>query len=225
LPEAVHDRIDLAQALPHLADLLKRLGRWQEAIDIRRRVIHVYETLKANYAEDLEHRRKLVLSYLELACLLYGLGRQAEATEPYRKALELEDDDPAVNNELAWFLATSPESGLRDSSRALRLARKVVTARPESANYRNTLGVAYYRSGDDTAAVTELERAMSMQGGGTPFDWFFLAMANSRLGDREKARTLFDRAVEWMAGRKPHDNQLCRIRAEAQAILADPGLR
>ena len=79
---------------------------------------------------------------------------------------------------------------MRDAARAVRLAKKVVTARPESANYRNTLGVAYYRNGDDRAAVAELERAMSMQAGGNSFDWFFLAMAHWRLGDRNKARTL-----------------------------------
>jgi hypothetical protein len=31
--------------------------------------------------------------------------------------------------------------------------------------------------------------------------------------------------MECMVRRKPHDNQLCRIRAEAQAILADPERR
>jgi Flp pilus assembly protein TadD len=130
-----------------------------------------------------------------------------------------------VNDELAWFLLTGPEPRLRDAARALRLAQKAVKARPESADYRNTLGVACYRSGDDRAAVAELERAMSLQAGGTPFDWFFLAMTHWRLGDRGKARTFFDRSVKWMAGRKPHDNELRRIRAEAQAMLADPGPR
>ena len=114
---------------------------------------------------------------------------------------------------------------MRDPARAVRLAKKVVTARPESANYRNTLGVAYYRSGDDRAAVAELERAMSMQAGGTSMDWFFLAMAHWRLGDRDKARIWFDRAVQWMDRHKPQDDELCRFRAEAQAMLADPGQR
>ncbi len=166
-PESVYPRMDLARMLPHLADLLKDLGRWNEAEEIRRRVIHIYETLKAKFAEDPEHRRNLVVSYMELARLLCEVGRQTEAAEPYRKALELEEDDPSVNNDLAWFLATSPEPCLRDAARAVRLAKKVVTAMPESANYRNTLGVAYFRSGDDRAAVAELERAMSMQAGGT----------------------------------------------------------
>ena len=79
--------------------------------------------------------------------------------------------------------------------------------------------MAYYRSGDDRAAVAELEKAMSMQGGGTSFDWFFLAMAHWRLGDRDEARNCFDRAVEWMDRHKPHDDELRRFRAEAQAML------
>jgi len=109
----------------------------------------------------------------------------------------------------------------------VRLAKKAVTAQPESANYRNTLGVAYYRNGGDTAAIAALETAMSMQAGGDSFDWFFLAMAHRRLGDRDKARKWFDRAVQWMDRHKPHDDELCRFRAEAEAmlVLADPDQR
>ena len=221
MPNSAYPGIDLARTLPYLADLLKDLGRWQEVLEIRRRVIDVYETLKTNFAEDPEHRRHLAQSYFELASLLHGLGRQTDAAEPYRKALEQENDDPATNNNLAWFLVMSPEPCLRDAARALRLAQKGVAAQPDSANYRNTLGVAWYRSGDDRAAVAELEKAMSLQAGGTPFDWFFLAMAHWRLGDRDEARKFFNRSVEWMANRKSHDDELCRVRAEAEAMLAD----
>jgi tetratricopeptide (TPR) repeat protein len=224
-PESVYPRMDLARMLPHLAHLLKDLGRWDEAAEIRRRVIRLYETLKANFAEDPGHRRNLVVSYMELARLLCEAGRRNDAAEPYRQALELEEDDPSVNNDLAWYLATSPEPCLRDAARAVRLAQKAVTAGPESAIYRNTLGVACYRSGDDRAAVAELEKSMSMRGGGDSFDWFFLAMAHWRLGDRNQARIWFDRAVRWMDRHKPHDDELCRFRAEAQSILADPGQR
>ncbi len=219
LPQSVYPRIDLARTLPHLADLLKGLGRRQEAEGIRRRVIDIYETIKANFANDPEHRRNLVASYLHLACLLCEFGRQAEAAEPYHKALGLEEDDPTVNNDLAWFLATSAEPCLRDPARAVRLALKAVTAEPKSANYRNTLGVAYYRKGDDKSAIGAIETAMNMRAGGDSFDWFFLAMAYRRLGDSDKARMWFDRAMQWMDRHKPHHDELCRFRAEAEAML------
>ncbi len=219
-PEGVHPRIDLARSLPFLAELLKNLDRSQEALEIRQRVTAIYEKLRAGSPDDPEHRRNLMLSYLHLACQLHGLGRPSEAAEPYQRALAMEEGDPAVNNELAWFLVMGPEPCLRDAARALRLAQKVVTARPDSADYRNTLGVAYYRSGNDKAAIAALEQAMAMRSGGTAFDWFFLAMAHYRLGDRARAHALFDRSVEWMARRKPHDDELCRIRAEARVLLA-----
>jgi tetratricopeptide (TPR) repeat protein len=225
LPESVYPRVELAHTLPYLADLLKQLGRWQEALDFRRREIAIYETLNVSLADVAEHRRTLALSCLELARLFQGLGRQAEAVEPYRKALELEVDDPAVNNDLAWFLVMSPEISMNDAARAVRLAQKAVAGRPDDYNYRNTLGAAFCRSGDQKAAVIELEKAMSMEAGGSPFDWFFLAMAHWRLGNRELARTVFQRSVEWLADRKSQDDELRRIRAEAQELLADTKAR
>ena len=81
--------------LPHLAELLKDLGRWSEAEETCRRVIHIYETLKAKFAED-RNTRNLVGSYMQLARLLCKIGRETKAAEPYRKALELEEDDPPL---------------------------------------------------------------------------------------------------------------------------------
>jgi hypothetical protein len=62
-----------------------------------------------------------------------------------------------------------------------------VTAGLESTNYRNTLGVALYRNGDDRAAITELETSMSMHAGGNSLDRFFLAMAHGHPGDHKGA--------------------------------------
>jgi tetratricopeptide (TPR) repeat protein len=224
-PESAYRRADLASSLAGLAELLDAPGRRREAEEVRRRVIRQYERLKADFPENPDHRRNLVLGYLQLVALLCQLGRQSEAAVPYGKALEQDPGDPAVNNELAWFLATSPEPRLRDAALAVRLAKKAVTARPRSADYRNTLGVAHYRNGDDKAAVAELETAMGLRAGGDCFDWFFLAMAHRRLGDRAGARTWFDRAVRWMDAHKPHPDELRRFRAEADALLADAGKR
>jgi serine/threonine-protein kinase len=225
LPDATYARADLARTLFGLADLLKDPGHRQEVEQIRRSVIRHYEMLRADFPDNPEHRHRLLLSYLRLVDLLWELGRQSEAAEPYRKALELAPEDAVVNNELAWFLAANAEPRLRDSALAVRLAKKAVTAQPQIGEYRNTLGVAYYRKGDDKAAITELEVAMRLRSGGDSLDWFFLAMAHWRLGDRDKARTWFDRAVQWMDKHKPHDDELRRFRAEAEAMLADPASR
>jgi serine/threonine protein kinase/tetratricopeptide (TPR) repeat protein len=222
LPESALRRTPLAEALAGLADFLKDAGRLQDAEEIRRRAIHHYETLKADFPENPVHRRNLVPNYLRLANLLYELGRQTEADESLRKALDLDPEEPAVNKQLAWFLATNPETRLRDASLALRLANKAVAAQPQASSYWTTRGVAHYRNGDDKAAVADLEKAISLRAdGGDSLDWLFLSMAHQRLGDHDKAQTYFDQAVQWMEKHKPHDDELRRFRAEAEAGLAD----
>jgi tetratricopeptide (TPR) repeat protein len=214
--------VAIAEALADLADLLKAIGRRQEAEEIRRRAIRYYESLKDEFPDNLLHRRDLLPNYLAMVSLLWDLGRQTEAAEPLRKALELAPEDPAVNKELAWFLATNPEPRLRDTSLAVRLAEKAVTAHPKSSSYWTTRGVAHYRNGDDKAAVADLETAISLRAEGDSFDWFFLAMAHHRLGNHAKAQRYFDRAVQWMDKHKPHDDELRRFRAEAEVLLAKP---
>jgi serine/threonine-protein kinase len=224
-PKSALRRAALARALAVRADFLGDLGRRREAEAVCRRAICHYESLKADFPEDPRHRRSLLGSYLKLVGLLWELGRRGEADGPYRKALALDPADPAINNDLAWFLATGPEPGLRDAALAVRRARKAVAALPKSGNCRNTLGVAHYRSGDARAAVAALEEAMRLRAGGDGFDWFFLAMAHGRLGQRDQARAWLGRAVRWMDKYRPHDGELRRFRAEAEALLAEKGQR
>jgi tetratricopeptide (TPR) repeat protein/tRNA A-37 threonylcarbamoyl transferase component Bud32 len=225
LPESAVDRAELAWTLAGLADLLTDPSRRRDAEAIYCRVIDHYEKLKADFPKHVNYRRHLFLNYWRLARLLLRMGRQADAAKPYRKAIEIDAEVPPVNNELAWILATSPEPRVRDAALAVQLAQKAVKARQKSGDYWNTLGVAHYRNGDDKAAVAELETAMRLREGGDSFDWFFLSMAHWRLGNRNQARTWFDRAVQWMDKHKPHNDELRRFRAEAEAMLAETGKR
>jgi tetratricopeptide (TPR) repeat protein len=224
-PESAYHRADLAETLAGRADLLARSGRKGEAEEVRRQVIGHYDILMRDFPEDPRNRINRVAGYLDLAGLLCELGRPDEADQPYRKALELDPEDPDANNERAWFLATTPEPRLRNAVLAMRLAKKAVEARPQSANFRNTLGVAHYRNGDERAAVAELETAVGLRAGEDCSDGFFLAMAHWRLGDRDKARTWFDRAVQGMDRHRPDDDELRRFRAEAEALLTEAGKR
>jgi tetratricopeptide (TPR) repeat protein len=212
-----------AQALAGLADVIKQTSRSREAEELRRQVIRQYERLRTDFPDDPQHRRNLVVNYLKLVSLLWELGRQSEAAEPLRKALELDPEDPAVNDERAWFLATCPEPRLRDGAAAVRFATKAVAARPQRGSYQTTLGVAHYRKGDDRAAITALEEAIKLRPGGSSADGFFLAQACWRLGQRDQARAWFQRAVEWMDKRAPQDEELLRFRKEAKALLAEAG--
>jgi tetratricopeptide (TPR) repeat protein len=150
------------------------------------------------------------------------------------KAVELGASDARTLNSLAWFLATSSEVEFRDPKRAVALARKAVELTPMHGNHWNTLGVAHYRAGDWKAAVTALEKSSELAGG-TSFNSsasssdFFLAMAHWQLGDRQQARTWYDKAVAGMKRNDApaHEEELKRFRAEAAELLGvkDPPSR
>jgi hypothetical protein len=55
--------------------------------------------------------------------------------------------------------------------------------------------------------------------GGDAFDWFFLAMAHAKLGQKDQARRWYDRGRRWAEKNLPHDEELRRFRAEAEELL------
>src|SRR5262249_5457046 len=122
-------------------------------------------------------------------------------------------------NSLARFLATSSDPEVRNASRAVEVAKEAVELAPKEGHYWNTLGVAHYRGGDGKAPGAAPGKAMEPRQGGDSFDWFFLAMSHWQLGDKEEARTWYDRAVEWMDKNQPENEELRRFRAEAAEWL------
>lgn len=162
-----------------------------------------------------------------LAISYRNLGRHAEALKLYEETLALREgklgpDHPDIAkpmNGLAWRLANCPDAKFRDPARAVQLASKAVELAPQDGNNWNTLGAARYRAGDWNAAVAALEKSMQLTKGGSSLDWFFLAMAHGRLGEKDEARRRFDEAVKWMAKNQPQDEELRRFRAEAEELL------
>ncbi len=144
-----------------------------------------------------------------------------------RVTLDANPDDAATCNELAWVLLFSP-SQLRDSAEALRLASHAMSMAPDNANYRNTLGVAYYREGRYREATDCLSKNLtSQQDDGLPFDLYFLAMSHFQLGDQERGRELLvwaDRWTEELASRNElsagYREELESIQQEAEMLLS-----
>jgi serine/threonine protein kinase/Flp pilus assembly protein TadD len=184
---------------------LHRQGKLPEAIAAYRRVV----ALNPKYPG----------AYADLASALNSQKKFDEAIPCYGKAIEIDPNSPSTHNELAWILATCPEVGLRDSKRSVPLAKRAVELKPEVSTFWNTLGAAHYRAGDWKEAVAALQKSMELRNGGDAFDWFFLAMARRRIGEKDKAREWYDRAVQWMAKNQPTNEELRRFRAEAAELL------
>jgi uncharacterized protein HemY len=108
---------------------------------------------------------------------------------------------------------------LRDPKQAVKHAEQATKLAPDNAGFWNTLGLAHYRNGSWQAAVEALTKSMQLRNGGVGSDYFFLAMAHAQLGEKELARTWYDKAVAWMDKNKQQDEELRRFRAEAAALL------
>jgi serine/threonine protein kinase/Flp pilus assembly protein TadD len=176
---------------------------------------------------------------VRLACALIDgvLGNWDKALAGYNKTLELAPENPLANNNLAWLLATCPDTKLRDPARAASLAKKGVQLAPKQGTFWNTLGAAQYRAGDWQAAIDAMKKSMELRQGGDSFDWFFMAMAHWQAGQgpgvggqgsgikeeeerhRAQAKKWYDQAVQWMEKNNPQDEELKRFRAEAGQLL------
>ncbi len=161
------------------------------------------------------------------------LKRSEPAMTDLEAALERHRDHPAIremlawcSNNMAWNLANGPKS-TRDPERALHPFRRAVELNKHKSYYLSALGVVEYRAGHYTKAVATMGRSLAAgHGRDDATDLFFMAMAHYQLGDREKARDCYDRAVRWLAGQKSLSAEeamdVAAFRTEAEAVLAVP---
>jgi len=96
------------------------------------------------------------LLYNTLAYAAYIQKQNLNAIDLYEKTLEIDSNNATAMNSMGFILA---DTGL-DVMRALRLCRKAVDTRPHNAAYLDSLGWAYYRSGELVEARTWLRRAL-----------------------------------------------------------------
>jgi serine/threonine-protein kinase len=237
--EAIRLKPSYALAYNHLGKARARQGKLTDAVACYRKSIAL-DPHKAyahrNLAVALGAQGKqdeAIASYQQAirltpsdAELHYRVGllqsasnRPRDAKESFQRALEVGTDDPTICNALAWFLATSTDATFRDPARSVELAKKAVELAPSNGAFWHTLGVAHYRAGEWNSAIAGLEKSMALRTGGDSFDWFFLAMAQGKLGNVEEAQCWHARAIEWMDKNQPNDEELRRFRLESEESL------
>jgi tetratricopeptide (TPR) repeat protein len=212
-----------------LANVLRHTNQSQQAEQAYRQALESNERLVAAIPTRIVNSLLLAHRRTELADLLAELGRHEESDREYHQALtvlvrvvEQQPQNATVHNDAAWSLVRFPGRGQVALDHALSWARKAVELAPTAANF-NTLGAAYYRAGQWTEAIAALEKSMEIGEGGNSFDWFFLAMAHSQLGQNEQARKYYDQGVDSMDKGRAVNEELVRLRDEAAQLqkLAD----
>ncbi len=204
----VYDTVPRDDALFHLAELgradaLRQAGRVDTAIEVLEQlteshgdlpIVHVTlgDTLRGleRYADSIPAYNSALALVPEpeaqhwIIFFARGISHERtgnwEATKvDFRKALELNVDQPQVLNYLGYSMLEKGE----DFSEALSLIERAVEQRPDSGYITDSLGWGLYRLGRYDEAVAPMERAVELM----PID----PIVNDHLGD-----------VYWAVGRE-----------------------
>jgi serine/threonine protein kinase/tetratricopeptide (TPR) repeat protein len=220
------DHHDTLSSMDGLAHSYGYAGRDPEALRLREEALALGKArLGPDHPATVARMDSLAHSYT-------AVGRHSEALRLREEALALQKtklgpDHPdtlwSMNN-LAWSLVTVPDEKLRDPARGLELAKKAVRTTDERgrAAALGTLGTARYRCGNWKGAITDLGKVIESRGPEDPInanEAFFLAMAHWQLGEKDRAREWYGKAVALMEKLNKEDPEPKRFRAEAEALM------
>jgi tetratricopeptide (TPR) repeat protein len=163
--------------------------------------------------------------------LMHDVAKTTDAEKCYRDALDHRKglpDNPIYEFRKAALLLKIGE--LTDEEgpnvEALKIANKLVELSPKYAMFSTILGAAQLRDGKADECITTLEETyFGIDDQACPERDFWLAMAyraRGNSGDSEKAKDLYDRAVEYMDSQAPGCVALLQIRARTRETLGIP---
>ncbi len=218
-------RFESARACELLASVYCAHRQVAGAQHMASQAVKLYEALARDDPSNTTYRQNAAATYYSMGMLYNSIKQPRSAEQEWARAIEQcrlalpHDQQGVITNNLAWYLVDCPAEALRAPAEAVDLARKAVTRAPKAGTFWNTLGVAHYRANELQSALVALRLSVELRSGGDCADFFFLAMAYERLGDRKQARTWYDKAVQWMDKRSLQAEADIRYRAEAKEIL------
>lgn len=138
-------------AEPHyrLGVVVEQQGQFSQAVACYRRAIQI----RPDHAE----------AHYRIASPLIRLGKPVVAITHLNKALDLRPKWPPPRNNLAWVLATHPDSAIRDGREAVRHAELAAEyAGRREAGYLDTLAAAHAETGNFDEAIRIAEEAVGL---------------------------------------------------------------
>jgi tetratricopeptide (TPR) repeat protein len=114
----------------------------------------------SHFAATLVERPDFAEAHCRLAQALSQQHKSKEAIFHYREALRLKPDFADALNELAWILATAPDSRLRSGMEAVQLAKRACElTQNQQAAFLTTLSAAYAETGRFSDAIATAQMA------------------------------------------------------------------
>ncbi len=219
-------RDETVLSMINLADTMRLQGRLDEA----RKLAEEADALDRSTLGP-EHPQTL-FGLTILSSIARDQGKLDEAGKGYQDALAALRRTLSARTfevqrcmaDYAWLLAAATDAGQGDPHRAIELANELIENSPKVRDVWMTLGVAHYRCGAWNDAIAALEKSeASAPGLFTATNGFFLAMAYWQLGDKEKGREWYAKAMQSVeTTSQPSGRELALFRLEASQLLGIP---
>jgi tetratricopeptide (TPR) repeat protein len=149
LPKAAAQSADPPAKWNQLGGELLETGDLEEAIVCYRQAIRI----NAGSAD----------AWTQLGLAFFQKGDAKGAMDSWQRALEIKPDQPSVQNNLAWVLATTPDASLRNGAKAVGLAEQAKELAGEgNPMVLHTLAAAYAETGRYGDAVATARRALEL---------------------------------------------------------------
>jgi serine/threonine-protein kinase len=218
-----------------------RTGKYQKAVEMFQRVVALtpdnvrgYNNLGAAYQkdDDFERARSAYATSARLqpnggafanqGTLEFFLGRYAEATRAFERAVELVPTNALYWSNLGDAYRWTP--GLRSRAtaayeRAQKIAREQLRTNPRDASALDTLGISLAKTGKPAEGLRQIEAALAIEPG-NPDLFYDAAVVTNLLGRTENAIDWLRRAVDAGLSRKQLERE-----PEFQNLRGQPAYR
>jgi tetratricopeptide (TPR) repeat protein len=147
--EAIRLQPDYAEAYYNRGNVLYAKGRIDEAI--------------ADFEKTLQIQPNDADAHTGLGNALLRKGALKEAIAHYNQAMALAPEDPHSRSNLAWLLATSSDTSIRDGAKAVELAQQAVSVSGgREPLFFRTLAAAYAETGRFSDAIAVIQQAVAI---------------------------------------------------------------
>jgi len=185
----------------------------RKAIELDKKNLNSYRLLVGLYQAEGEQQKEAdtfnqwiqvaprdPLPLIEFGAFEQDRGNMKQAERLFAKALQLQPENPAAANNMAYLLLQQN----RDIDQAISLAQIARRAAPRSPAIADTLAWAYVQKGLPGSAIDLLQEAIKASPNNPAFH-YHLGVAYQRAGDKQRARTELEQVMKLNPNYQPAD--------------------
>ncbi len=205
------------------ARLLQRQGQYEEARELLQDAIDGLKRVIVDGLDIPHTRHSLAWCYTHMGDVLRADGKSEAAQVFYSQALQEREqlqEEPEHLQAFVMLLANCPDADLRNTQRAVELAKDALDISPGNYKTRQALALAHLRHGNFPDCLKEIRTTIEFRKFPSAADHFIQAMAAHHSGDAKAAQTSFDLGAGIMQQHCPGRIELVALRDEAQRLLA-----